>query len=139
MAKAHKTLTVRLPAYPREKNSGISTRRLEWRSLILRAVRKQNRNGIKYQKVEPLELHVRLYLGKSALTMHDLDNRLKDIMDALQGRIGGSKARKPRNPIIPNDSQVWRILAEKGAPPPQSHGLGHLTIRPFRPARGRSV
>jgi hypothetical protein len=132
MAKARMTLTVRLPEYV--------TPRLKWRRLILKAVRReQNRKGIKYSDSERLELRVRFYLQHPALSMHDLDNRLKDIMDALQGRIGGPKARKPRNPIIPNDSQVWRILAEKGAPPPQSHGLGHLTIRRFRPARRRSV
>ncbi len=26
------------------------------------------------------------------MEVHDLDNRLKDILDALQGRVGGSKA-----------------------------------------------
>ena len=64
--------------------------------------------------------------------MHDVDNRLKDIMDALQGRAGGPKNRKPLIPTITNDNQIYRVIIEKLAPPKQSHGLGHLTIRKYR-------
>lgn len=65
--------------------------------------------------------------------MHDIDNRLKDIMDALQGRAGGPKSRKALTPIITNHNQIYRVIIEKSAPPKQSHGLGHLTIRKYRP------
>jgi hypothetical protein len=33
------------------------------------------------------------------------------------------------NQIIPNDNQVFRVVVEKKAAPPQSHGKGHLTVR----------
>jgi hypothetical protein len=63
--------------------------------------------------------------------MHDVDNRLKDILDALQGRAGGPKKKRTLEPIIPNDRQIYRVIMEKGLPPRQSKGFGHLTIRKF--------
>jgi Holliday junction resolvase RusA-like endonuclease len=68
----------------------------------------------------------------TALSSHDVDNRLKDIMDALQGRAGGSKKIKRWFPIIPNDKQIYRVTIEKALPPKQSKGLGHLMITRFR-------
>ena len=63
-----------------------------------------------------------------ALSSHDVDNKLKDIMDALQGRAGGSKKIRRSPPIIPNDKQIYRVTIEKALPPKQSKGLGHLVI-----------
>ena len=64
--------------------------------------------------------------------MHDVDNRLKDIMDALQGRAGGKKGSGSLVPIIPNDRQVFKVTIEKMPPPKQSLGLGHLTVKKHR-------
>jgi hypothetical protein len=36
---------------------------------------------------------------------------LKDILDALQGRAGGSKKIRRLAPLIPNDSQIYRVIA----------------------------
>jgi len=58
----------------------------------------------------------------------DADNRLKDIMDALQCRAGGSKKRRILSPIIPNDKQIYRVTVEKALLPKQSKGMGHLVI-----------
>jgi Holliday junction resolvase RusA-like endonuclease len=80
-----------------------------------------------------LELSVTLYIPKRKLGWHDVDNRPKDIMDALQGRAGGPKNRRMIRAIIPNDNQIFRVTIEKRAPPPQSLGQGHLTIRKYRP------
>jgi hypothetical protein len=66
--------------------------------------------------------------------VHDVDNRLKDCLDALQGCAGGSKKRRSLDPIIPNDRQIYRVVIEKSLPPKQAKGLGHLTIRRFRDA-----
>jgi hypothetical protein len=63
-----------------------------------------------------------------ALSSHDVDNRLKDIMDALQGRAGGSKKIRRCPPIIPNDNQIYRVTVAKALPPKQSKGWGHLVI-----------
>lgn len=86
---------------------------------------------VRYAESDKLEIRVRLYIEGTALAKHDVDNRLKDIMDALQGRAGGSKAKRRLVAIIPNDRQLYRVIMEKGAPPKQSHGYGHLTIRRF--------
>ena len=75
--------------------------------------------------------HVHLYFDYRGIGFHDVDNRLKDVMDALQGRAGGSKKKHDLLPIIPNDAQVWRATVTKSEPPGQSHGLGHLVIKKF--------
>jgi len=86
------------------------------------------KSGVFYHPSDKLELNVRLYLEGTALSSHDVDNRLKDIMDALQGRAGGSKEISRWSPIIPNDKQIYRVTIEKALPPKQSKGLGHLVI-----------
>jgi len=122
MAKPRKVLRVRLPPYVHP--------RLEWRRKLQAAIRRaQRQTRVTYAASDRLELSVRLYLKGRALEIHDVDNRLKDVMDALQGRIGGSKAIKPNAPVVQNDRQIWRVAIEKREPPPQSHGLGHLTVR----------
>ena len=63
---------------------------------------------------------------------HDVDNRLKDVLDSLQARMGGSKAMRQYQPLIPNDSQVFTVTVTKMLPPPQSHGMGHVTITKHR-------
>lgn len=63
---------------------------------------------------------------------HDVDNRLKDIMDALQGKAGGPKEKRTLKPIVPNDSQVYKVTIEKRTPPPQSLGFGHLIIKKYK-------
>ena len=72
------------------------------------------------------------------MAMHDIDNRLKDIMDALQGHIGGTgKKRRALPALMPNDSQIFRATIEKQRPPDQSRGLGHVTIRNYDAVRRR--
>jgi len=89
---------------------------------------------VAYSPEDRLELEVRIYLTGAALAMHDVDNRLKDIMDALQGHVQGTGKKGRALPaLIPNDSQVFRVTVEKLDPPGQSHGLGHVTIRMYRP------
>jgi hypothetical protein len=89
--------------------------------------------GIRYTSKDKLEIHVRLYFKEPKLSMVDVDNRLKDVMDALQGQVGGGGKKRPRpKKIIPNDSQIYRVTVEKGLPPGQSHDLGHLTIKKYR-------
>ena len=84
--------------------------------------------AITYYPSDRLELKVRLYMEGGALSSQDVDNRLKDIMDALQGRAGGSKKIRQCTPIIPNDKQVYRVTVEKALAPKQSKGFGHVLI-----------
>src|SRR5688572_11989048 len=88
-----------------------------------------------YTKDDKLELDIRLYFDTDRhVAIHDVDNRLKDIMDALQGALGGTKAdRQRRRRLIKNDRQVYKVQVEKLLAPKQSGGLGHITIRKYTP------
>jgi len=128
MPKRSLKLHVRIPEYRSPRNS--------WRREIHAAAKEvQDRRGVSYRPDDHLEIEVRLYLDGGALTWNDLDNRLKDVLDALQGRVGGPKAVHSLPALIPNDRQIFRVVIEKCAPPKQSLGCGHLTIRPLRQPR----
>ena len=122
MAKNRLSLKVRIPPYQHPRN--------KWRRSIHSAVSRAARvRGVSYQPGDRLQLTIILYLDDAGLRFHDVDNRLKDIMDALQGRAGGPKTKRRLAGIIPNDHQVFRVSIEKMLPPRQSHGMGHLEIR----------
>ena len=87
-----------------------------------------------YEKKDRLQIDVRLYLGGSDIFMHDVDNRLKDILDALQGRVGGPKSIRRFKAIIPNDNQIFRVTLEKLLPPKQSYGFGHVMVSKYVPS-----
>jgi hypothetical protein len=121
MAKRKFKLSVRIPGYKSPRNSWRQT----LHTIILSAA---TNSGVFYRPSDKLELTVKLYLGGTALSSHDVDNRRKDIMDALQGRAGGSKKIRRWPPIIPNDKQIYRVTVEKALAPKQSKGLGHVLI-----------
>ena len=124
MAKPRLSLRVRIPPYQTPRNT--------WRRLVNREVASQAKaRGVRYRGSDRLEVHVRLYMDDSSLRSHDVDNRLKDILDALQGRAGGPKSIRSLPAVIPNDRQIYRVSIEKGLAPPQSRGLGHLVVRKF--------
>ena len=121
MAKGRQKLKFRLPEYVSPRNA--------WRKLIhAAALKAQQQQGVEYGPEVKLAVEVKLYLHGRALEIHDVDNRLKDILDALQGRMGGSKAVRKFEPIILNDRQVYRVVVNNSAPPGQSHGLGHVVV-----------
>jgi hypothetical protein len=128
MSKRSLKLHVRIPEYVTPRN--------EWRRKIHAAVKAQQRKAaVAYRPSDRLEVEVRLYFSKAqAAEIHDIDNRLKDCLDALQGRIGGTGTKKKRllKPIVPNDRQIWRAVVEKSVTPKQARGFGHLIIREIR-------
>jgi hypothetical protein len=125
MAKPRKKLHVRIPPYRSPRNA--------WRrDLHTAIVAMRNRQGVTYLPTDRLEVRVQLYLDGSAADIHDVDNRLKDVLDALQGRAGGSKAVRSLSAVVPNDRQIYRVIIEKSVPPWQSRGLGHLWVRKLR-------
>jgi Holliday junction resolvase RusA-like endonuclease len=127
MPKPLVKLTVRLPEYRRPRNA--------WRREIHRVVSEGlEKAGIRYKDTDRLEIAARLYFQRNKLRLVDIDNRLKDILDALQGHVGGAgKRQRTLKPLIPNDSQVFRVIVEKGLPPKQSkRGRGHLFIRKYK-------
>lgn len=121
MPKRKFKLSVRIPEYQTPRNSWRQT----LHTIILSAASKA---GISYHFSDKLDLKVKLYIDITAISFHDVDNRLKDIMDALQGRAGGSKKFRRLSPIIPNDKQIYSVTIEKALPPKQSKGMGHLVI-----------
>ncbi|MDP3111828.1 MAG: RusA family crossover junction endodeoxyribonuclease [Thermodesulfovibrionales bacterium] len=124
MAKQPLSLKVRLPRYESPRN--------EWRKKLHASIMTVLKDkGIEYTADQKLELHIMLYLEKPHIEFHDVDNRLKDIMDSLQGRMGGSKKEQLYKRLIPNDRQIYKVTIEKKRPPIQSHGLGHLEIRKY--------
>jgi hypothetical protein len=124
MPKRRLTLKVRIPEYKSPRNA--------WRLGIHKAViEKKEKKGIKYNSKDKLQVIIKLYLHGRKLLITDVDNRLKDILDALQGRAGGTKKIASMKKIIPNDNQIYKVTIEKMLPPKQSHGLGHLVVRKY--------
>lgn len=125
MPKRPLKLKIRIPEYAPPRNS--------WREAIHRAVTAvQRTTDVRYEAEDRLEVVLQLYFSDGRSTeIHDVDNRLKDCLDALQGRVGGTetKARRGLPPIVPNDRQIWRVVVQKGRAPKQAHGRGHLTVR----------
>jgi hypothetical protein len=128
MPKRPLKLSIRIPVYAAPRNT--------WRRAIHRALEERQRTApVRYEATDRLEVALRLYfIGARAAEIHDVDNRLKDCLDALQGRVGGTKTKVGRRlkPIVPNDRQIWRVVVEKSRAPKNSHGRGHLTIRRLR-------
>ncbi len=128
MAKRRLTVHVRIPPYRPPRN--------RWRrALYVAALEGLAKARVHYRQPDKLEVHLRLYMDHRSLKWNDVDNRLKDVLDALQGRAGGSKTRPTWTPLIPNDRQVFKVLVEKILAPKQSRSAGHLIIRPYRGAR----
>ena len=128
MPKRPLKLKIRIPEYASPRNT--------WRAALHRAVAEvQRATSVKYRPDDRLEVTLLLYFTDArAADIHDVDNRLKDCMDALQGRVGGTKTKAVRalEPIVPNDRQIWRVVVEKALAPKQGLGRGHLTIRRLR-------
>ena len=131
MAKSRRTISTRLPGYERD--------RYRWRRRILQTVLKgQTKHNVRYDPDARFEVVVLLYLKKGKRhDIHDVDNRLKDILDALQGRFGGPKSVRAKYRLIENDRQVSRVVIEK-QPIPKSlsdDAGGRLLIRIYEPRR----
>ncbi len=131
MAKVRQTITAKLPGYRRA--------RYVWRREILRNVRRaQHGRAVKYSDDERFEIVVLLYLRRGKRhDIHDVDNRLKDILDALQGRFGGTKSARSKLRLFDDDRQVSRVVMEK-QPVPKALGDrdgGRIMIRPYEPRR----
>jgi hypothetical protein len=82
--------------------------------------------GIVYSEADWLAVEVQLVMTEAMLRFHDVDNRLKDVLDALQARVGGPKKVRKLPPLVPNDFQIIRASVEKVAGEVLG---GRLTIR----------
>lgn len=129
MAKRRFSISVALPAYARPRN--------EWRRRVHAAVLDaQTRRGVGYRDADRLELRITLFLRDRPLDLHDVDERVKDVVDALEGRIAGQRSRRRIAPIVPAQEQIQRIVLEKAATRGRRGALGELAISRFRARRG---
>jgi len=126
MAKSRKTISTMVPTYQKDRQ--------QWRREIPDNVLSAALSaGVQYDRDDHLEVVILLYLKKGKrLLIHDVDNRLKDILDALQGKFRGSKTFA-KTPLIGNDNQIYRVLIEKQQPPKRyPFAGGRLLIRPYQ-------
>lgn len=131
MAKGRHTITTLLPGYERN--------RYRWRRRILANIlQAAKKAGVTYDLKDRFEVVVLLYLRKGKRhDIHDVDNRLKDILDALQGRFGGSKTSRSKYRLIQNDRQVCRVVIEKQTIPKSldADAGGRLLVRRYERRR----
>jgi hypothetical protein len=126
MAKRRFSITVQLPAYARPRN--------EWRRKVHTAVLEaQTRRGVGYQDADRLEIRISLAL-ESALDIHEIDERIKDVVDALGGRIAGPRSRRRIAPIV-TDDQIRRIVLERAPRRGRGRTLGELAISRYKRRR----
>ena len=128
VAKRRFTITAVLPGYAAPSN--------EWRRRVHSAVLDaQTSRGVGYRESDRLELRIALFLGQRPLDIHEIDERVKDILDALGGRIAGPRSRRRIAPIIPLPDQIRRIILEKDTRSLRGRPLGQLTISRYRRRR----
>lgn len=121
MAKRPLTLIIHIPPYKHPRNA--------WRRLIhVEVLKVQRKTTTKYREEDRLQIECRLHMNAKAFPVHDVDNRLKDILDALQGRAGGSKSKRVLSAIIPNDRQIYRVIFEKLPCRVNEDGWGALKV-----------
>jgi hypothetical protein len=88
--------------------------RTEWRKKLYASIMTAMKDkGIKDTADLKLELHIILYLTEPHIRFHDVDNRLKYIMDSLHGRMGENKKKQLFERLIPNDRQIYKVAIEK--------------------------
>lgn len=122
-------LEVSIPPYETPRNA--------WRAKIhAAAAGAMQAAGIVYTETDWLAVTVQLVMTEPMLRFHDVDNRLKDILDALQARVGGPKKVRKLPPLVPNDFQIVRASVEKVAG--QVPG-GRLTIERVNGSRFGAV
>lgn len=128
MAKRRFSITATIPAYARPRN--------EWRRRVHAAVLEaQTRRGVGYRDADRLEVRIALRLDSRPLAIHDIDERVKDILDALAGRIAGPRSKRRIAPIVPEADQIRRVILEKSDGAGRRGSLGELAISRFRGRR----
>jgi hypothetical protein len=129
MAKRRFSIVVQLPPYARPRN--------EWRRRVHGSVLEAlARRGVGYHDADRLELRLALALGSRPLSVHAIDERVKDVIDALGGRIAGPRSRRRIAPIVA-DEQIARIVLEQAPVRRRARTLGELAISRYRRRRGR--
>lgn len=128
MAKRRFSITVALPGYTRPRN--------EWRRRVHASVLDaQTRRGVGYRDADRVEVRITLFLGERPLDLREIEERVKDVIDALEGRIAGPRSRRRIAPIIPSPDQIQRIVLERSGGRGRRGALGELAISRYRARR----
>jgi len=128
VAKRRFSITVPLPGYTRPRN--------EWRRRVHASVLDaQTRRGVGYRDADRVEVRITLFLGERPLDLHEIEERVKDVIDALEGRIAGPRSRRRIAPIIPSPDQIQRIVLERSGGRGRRGALGELAISRYRARR----
>jgi Holliday junction resolvase RusA-like endonuclease len=132
MAKTRQTIRAILPTYQKDRQV--------WRMQILRNVRRAAKgDSIKYESDQLFAVEVILYMDRGKRhDIHDVDNRLKDILDALQGRFRGGSGEKLR--LMKNDNKICKATIEKRPTPKvyknkKENAGGRIVIRPYKSSK----
>lgn len=103
-------LEVALPPYQTPRNT--------WRRAIHRAAAAALAEAhLTFSEQDRLAVAVELHMSEGMLRFHDVDNRLKDVLDALQGRVGGPKSMRALPALVPNDKQIFHAAVQKRLAP----------------------
>ena len=109
----------------------------EWCRAIHRALRERC-SHLRYAKTDRLSVKVRVYLPRARWNRIDVDNALKQVMDALQGAVGGEGKKGAREPVlIPEDAQIYRAEIAKTRTKKSMQG-GYIVIQRL-PGKHRRV
>jgi hypothetical protein len=124
VAKRRFTISATLPQYAPPRN--------EWRRKVHAAILEaQTFRGVGYRESDQLELRVSIFLPSRPLDLHDVDERVKDIVDALEGRIAGRRSRRRIAPIVAS-GQIRRVILERDTRSLRGRPFGVLTISRYR-------
>jgi len=124
VAKRRFSISATLAAYAPPRN--------EWRRRVHAAVLEaQTFRGVGYRDSDQLELRVSIFLGARPLDVHEIDERVKDIVDALEGRIAGRRSRRRIAPIV-SGGQIRRVILEKDTRMLRGRPFGVLAIARYR-------
>jgi hypothetical protein len=124
VAKRRFTISATLPSYAPPRN--------EWRRRVHAAVLEaQTFRGVGYRESDQLEMRVSIFLPTRPLDVHDIDERVKDIVDALEGRIAGRRSRRRIAPIVAT-GQIRRVILEKDTRSLRGRPFAVLTISRYR-------
>ena len=91
----------------------------------------QTFRGVGYRESDLLELRVSIFLPTRPLDVHDIDERVKDIVDALEGRIAGRRSRRRIAPIVAT-GQIRRVILEKDTRSLRGRPFAMLAIARYR-------
>ena len=91
----------------------------------------QTFRGVGYRESDQLELRASIFLPSRSLDLHDVDERMKDIVDALEGRIAGRRSRRRIAPIVAS-GQIRRVILERDTRSLRGRPFAVLTISRYR-------